>query len=157
MTDNQKEQIRKLYPDHITREISEMIGLAVNTINGYARKEGLEHSEDTWKRIRENRIRACLDGQTDESHRKSGERYKEKYRMEMFRLLSGMKRETRITISGLSLACRRRMSALCYKNNYFKDKDLTKAVLYYDKETRRNLESEKYANETYGIKFISVL
>lgn len=153
MTDKQKELIRQLYPDHITREICDIVGLRANTINEYALRHGIRHSEETWQRITHNRVSACNKAHTKESYRLAAKAIKAKYQSEMFRLLSGQKKQTRMTISILPPKCRMRMSALCYRDNYFRGDDLNDAVLYYDEHTTRNARSEEYAKKKYGIRF----
>ena len=155
MTEAQKQKIIELYPTHSASEISKIIGLNRCRINYFANKQGIKHTERTLERIKHDRTAKGVAAHKKNSWKKAAEKRRRTYKMEMLRLLSGQKKQTKMIISVLSYKCRRRMIMLCNTFNYFRDEDINKAVVYYDKETRRSARAEKYAAEKYGIKFVN--
>ena len=155
MTEEQKQKIIELYPTHSASEISKIIGLNRCRINYFANKQGIKHTERTLERIKHDRTAKGVAAHKKNSWKKAAEKRRRTYKMEMLRLLSGQEKQTKIIISVLSYKCRRRMIMLCNTFNYFRDEDINKAVVYYDKETRRSARAEKYAAEKYGIKFVN--
>lgn len=155
MTEEQKQKIIELYPTHSASEISKIIGLNRCRINYFANKQGIKHTERTLERIKHDRTAKGVAAHKKNSWKKAAEKRRRTYKMEMLRLLSGQEKQTKIIISVLSYKCRRRMIMLCNMFNYFRDEDINKAVVYYDKETRRSARAEKYAAEKYGIKFVN--
>lgn len=154
MTDYQKQQIIELFPTLSGAEIGRRIGLSRNYVNAFAKRMGVEHTSEAWQRIKHDRAAASVAGHTKESYKKAASKRRRTYKREMFRLLSGEKKETNIIISVLSHKCRRRMIMLCNMYNYFRDPDINEAMVYYDSETRRNSTAEQFATTKYGIKFI---
>ena len=155
MTEEQKQKIIELYPTHSASEISKIIGLNRCRINYFANKQGIKHTERTLERIKHDRTAKGVAAHKKNSWKKASEKRRRTYKMEMLRLLSGQEKQTKIIVSVLSRKCRRRMIMLCNTFNYFRDADINKAVVYYDKETRRSARAEKYAAEKYGIKFVN--
>lgn len=155
MTEEQKQKIIELYPTHSASEISKIIGLNRCRINYFANKQGIKHTERTLERIKHDRTAKGVAAHNKNSWKKAAEKRRRTYKMEMLRLLSGQEKQTKIIVSVLSRKCRRRMIMLCNTFNYFRDADINKAVVYYDKETRRSARAEKYAAEKYGIKFVN--
>ena len=154
MTEEQKQKIIELYPTHSASEIGKITGLSKNRINHFANKQGIKHTERTLERMKHERIAKCVAAHNKNSWKKAADKRHRTYKMEMLRLLSGQKKQTKINVSVLSFKCRRRMIMLCNTFNYFRDEDINKAVVYYDKETRRSARAEKYAKEKYGINFV---
>lgn len=154
MTEAQKQKIIELYPTHSASEIGDIIGLNRSRVNAYASKYGIKHTEEAWKRIKHDRTAKGVAAHKKNSWEKAAEKRRRTYKMEMLRLLSGQEKQTKIIVSVLSFKCRRRMTMLCNTFNYFRDEDINKAVVYYDKETRRSARAEKYAKEKYGINFV---
>lgn len=154
MTDYQKQQIIELFPTFSGAEIGRRIGLSRNYVNTFAKYMGIKHTPETWERIKRQRVIASFEAHTKASREKATAKRKRTYKREMLRLLGGQKKETNITISILSHKCRRRMTMLCNMYNYFRDHDINKAVVYYDKETRCNDAAENFAHQRYGIEFI---
>lgn len=155
MTEEQKQKIIELYPTHSASEISKIIGLNRCRINYFANKQGIKHTERTLERIKHERTAKGVAAHNKDSWKKAAEKRHRTYKMELIRLLSGQEKQTKIIVSVLSRKCRRRMIMLCNMFNYFRDADINKAVVYYDKETRRSARAEKYAAEKYGIKFVN--
>lgn len=155
MTEEQKQKIIELYPTHSAREIGNIIGLDRSRVNAFASKHGIKHTEEAWKRIKHDRTMKSIAAHNGKSRVRAADKRHRTYKMEMLRLLSGQEKQTKITVSVLSYKCRRRMIMLCNTFNYFRDEDINKAVVYYDKETKRSARAEKYATEKYGIKFVS--
>ena len=154
MTEEQKQKIIELYPTHSASEIGKMIGLNKSRINCFANKQGIKHTEGTLERMKHERVVKSIAAHKKKSWEKAAEKRRRTYKMEMLRLLSGQEKQTKIIVSVLSRKCRRRMIMLCNTFNYFRDEDINKAVVYYDKETRRSARAEKYAKEKYGINFV---
>ena len=155
MTEAQKLKIIELYPTHSASEIGDIIGLNSSSVNAYASKYGIKHTEEAWKRIKHDVAMKGVAAHKAKSWQRAADKRRRTYKMEMLRLLSGQEKQTKIIISVLSYKCRRRMIMLCNTFNYFRDEDINKAVVYYDKETRRSARAEKYAAEKYGIKFVN--
>ena len=124
-------------------------------VNAFASKYGIKHTEEAWKRIKHDKAMKGVAAHKAKSWQCAADKRRRTYKMEMLRLLSGQEKQTKIIISVLSYKCRRRMIMLCNTFNYFRDEDINKAVVYYDKETRRSARAEKYATEKYGIKFVN--
>ena len=154
MTEEQKQKIIELYPTHSASEIGKIIGLDKSCINRFANKQGIKHTEKTWERIKHERVVKSIAAHNQNSWKKTVNKRRCIYKMEILRLLSGQEKQTKIIVSVLSRKCRRRMIMLCNTFNYFRDEDINKAVVYYDKETRRSAKAEKYAKEKYGINFV---
>ena len=154
MTEEQKHKIIELYPTHSASEIGKIIGLNRCRVNCFANKQGIKHTERTLERIKHERTVKGIAAHNKNSWKKAADKRHRTYKMEMLRLLSGQKKQTKINVSVLSFKCRRRMIMLCNTFNYFRDEDINKAVVYYDKETRRSARAEKYAKEKYGINFV---
>lgn len=154
MTEEQKQKIIELYPTHSASEIGKIIGLHKSGINSFANKQGIKHTERTLERIKYERTAKGVASHNKDSWKKAANKRRRIYKMEMLRLLSGQEKQTKLTVSVLSFKCRRRMTMLCNTFNYFRDEDINKAVVYYDKETRRSARAEKYAKEKYGINFV---
>lgn len=155
MTEAQKQKIIELYPTHSASEIGDIIGLNRSRVNAYASKYGIKHTEEAWKRIKHDGAMKGVAAHKAKSWQRAADKRRRTYKMEMLRLLSGQEKQTKIIISVLSYKCRWRMIMLCNTFNYFRDEDINKAVVYYDKETRRSARAEKYAAEKYGIKFVN--
>lgn len=155
MTEAQKQKIIDLYPTHSASEIGDIIGLNRSRVNAFASKYGIKHTEEAWKRIKHDKAMKGVAAHKAKSWQCAADKRRRTYKMEMLRLLSGQEKQTKIIISVLSYKCRRRMIMLCNTFNYFRDEDINKAVVYYDKETRRSARAEKYATEKYGIKFVN--
>lgn len=154
MTEEQKQKIIELYPTHSASEIGKIIGLGKSRVNRFANKQGIKHTEITLERIKHERTAKGVAAHNKDSWKKAAEKRHCTYKMELMRLLSGQEKQTKIIVSVLSRKCRRRMIMLCNTFNYFRDADINKAVVYYDKETRRSAKAEKYAKEKYGINFV---
>jgi hypothetical protein len=154
MTEEQKQKIIELYPTHSASEIGKIIGLNKSRVNFFASKQGIKHTERTLERLKHERTAKSIAARNKDSWKKAADKRRRTYKMEMLRLLSGQKKQTKIIVSVLPFKCRRRMTMLCNTFNYFRDEDINKAVVYYDKETRRSARAEKYAKEKYGIDFV---
>ena len=154
MTEEQKQKIIELYPTHSASEIGKIIGLGKSRINFFANRQGIKHTERTLERLKHERTVKSIAAHKKDSWKKAADKRRRTYKMEMLRLLSGQEKQTKIIVSVLSFKCRRRMIMLCNTFNYFRDEDINKAVVYYDKETRRSARAEKYAHEKYGINFV---
>ena len=154
-TDEQRHIIAKLYPQRSSREIAELLNVGKSCVVNFAKKNNLHHTEECIQRLRHERTMKSIKARTAETYRKISVTRHRTYLSERLCLLSGKKKETKIIVSILPPKCRRRMTMLCTKFNYFRDEDTNKAVVYYDSETRRNSKAEQYAQEKYGIKFVS--
>lgn len=153
MTDEQKRQIIELYPHYSGREIGDKIGLRRTVVNAYAKKMGITHTPEAYRRIKHERTMKGIAGHSQKSREQAREKNKRTRLMETYRLLSGDRQKTKLKISILPQKTRRRITMLCHLYNYFKSDDRNSTVVYYDSETRRNAFAEKYAHEKYGITF----
>lgn len=153
MTEEQKKSIEALYPDYSTSEISAKTGISVCAVRMYSYRHKLKHSDEGIKRIREKVNRCALSAIDRNTYHRIAEGRKIMVRKEKRRMIFGERRQTKIRVSILPIRIRLRMAYMCNIYNYFRDTDINKAVLYYDKETKRSMLSEKRAIEKYGIKF----
>lgn len=107
---------------------------------------------------KENFRRCKFDALSSESLlKKKAETIKKKYRMERFRMMSGLPQETKWRVSLIPKRIRGAMWRIVRKYNYFKP-DTDTCTLYYDSQTKRLPNDYKYNEEyyikKYGIEFV---
>lgn len=130
-TQRRERILREMYPTASTSEIKAQTGIPRSWLIRHAKRLGLTHTPDTEKRLHAKKYinrhidRALL-----------SRRHKARYKMERFRLLSGMPQETRIYVSLTPKKVRRAMYKLAREKNYWIG-DIESRILYYDSHTHR--------------------
>lgn len=144
------------YPDMLPRELEEKFGVPQSTIRTWAIDLNLKHTPETIARRR--LIYKSLN--TDHLHTpevisKSTARRRKTVLMEKFRIMSGMRQQTKLVISMLPKKTSASIRRLVYRYNYFRS-ETDFLTLHYDEQTRRT-SREEYFSKRYGIKFISAI
>lgn len=151
-----RQRAMELYVTHSAQEVAEMMGAKQTTISHWAQKRGVRHDTATVKRLRKKARAASKEATTRQSYVNGQIKRARTYRMERFRLLSGMERKTNIRISMVPKKIAHAMYNACYRRNYFRMDSLT-PTLYYDEQTRRGDYCEAILTKRYGIKFVSAM
>lgn len=155
MNERLKQEVTRLYPTHTASEIAEKIGYSKGYINEVALRLNLKHNASTLQRIKLKQRECGLKAASEVAHQRSIATRLKKIEKEKRRLLSGLKPETNMRISILPKRIKEHMYYMISEYSYFKDSDPNHTVLYYDKETRRNLYAEKFTKERYGINIVN--
>lgn len=139
--------LREMYPTMSTKEISERTGIHKSWLISNARKLGLTHTPETVERLRTKRgvKRNC-------DYAAVGRRRKAIYKMERFRLLSGMPQETRLEVYLAPPKVRDAMRKLAREKGYWFD-DIDSRTMYYDENTVRS-RFENYHKRANRISFV---
>lgn len=145
-----RQKVAELYPLYSASEVEAMTGINKITVAKIVLRNGFSHTPETLKRLAKKRVEAMG---TPEAKRRSAISIRKAYARERRRLLSGLRQETRYRVSLLPLRVRNRKYELCRNYGYFSDGNPNSTTLYYDHETRRNVNAERYASEHYGIQF----
>lgn len=138
--------LREMYPTMSTKEISERTGIHKSWLISNAKKLGLTHTPETVERLRTKRGEWHIDSS------KLSRRRKAIYKMERFRLLSGMPQETRLEVYLTPPKVRNAMRKLARKKGYWFD-DIDSRTMYYDENTVRS-RFENYHKRTNRISFV---
>lgn len=140
------------YPYMLPRELEEKFGVPQSTIRQWARQLKLKHTPETIER-RKERYKNNL--QTPEIISKRSAKRRKTMRMERFRIMSGMRQQTKLRISILPKKTSNSIRRLVTLHNYFRS-ETDSLTLHYDEQTRRT-PNEEYFSRRYGIKFISAI
>lgn len=142
-----------LYPNNSTREIARMVNLDTRTVLRIAHKNNLKHTLQTVERLRQKQCISAKNLLNKETRLKACNSRKRTYRMEAFRVMSGMPQKTKIRIAILPTCVRKTIYRLKTQFNYFADRNCGDAyTLFFDSATRRSPREDMYALK-YGIKF----
>ncbi len=146
----------EFYVTHSAQEVAQMMGAKQTTISHWAQRRGVRHDAATVTRLRKKARAASQSARTRESYVNGQIKRARTYRMERFRLMSGMTRKTNIRICMVPKKTAHAMYNACYRRNYFCMDSLT-PTLYYDEQTRRGDYCEAILAKRYGIKFVSAM
>lgn len=144
------------YPDMLPHELEEKFGVPQSTIRQWAIDLNLKHTPETIARRRS----VYKNLKTDHLHtpevisRRSAKRRKTVL-MEKFRIMSGMRQQTKLVISMLPRKTSSSIRHLVSRYSYFRS-ETDSLALHYDEQTRRT-SREEYFSRRYGIKFISAI
>ena len=144
------------YPDMLPCELEEKFGVPQSTIRQWARQLKLKHTPETIER-RKERYKNMKTEQlnTPEIISKRSAKRRKTMLMERFRIMSGMRQQTKLVISMLPRKTNSSIRHLVSRYNYFRS-ETDCLTLHYDGQTRRT-SREEYFSRRYGIKFISAI
>lgn len=157
LTDEQKQEIIRLYPEHSARQVAKIMGISHQTVASFVKAQGLKHAEEVTKRLRDEVLRRARAAHSKETVDKINKAVKALRRQETLRLMSGQPQLSKLRVNLLPKKTQRRMSGLVYYFHYFRGNNRNECVLYYDEQTKRNSKVEEYATKRYGIVFKSAM
>lgn len=133
------------------REMAERFGHSKSLYIKRAKQLGVKKSKEFLIRQQSNNynaLRAFLN--TEEGRKKVAKSIVKMYRMERFRVDSGMKQKTRIRLRKYPKKYRNAMRHLVVKRGYIQSED-DKSLFFRDKNTKRS--REEYFTKKYKFKF----
>lgn len=145
------EIVYKYYPNMSSREIAEKFGHSKSLYIKRAKQLGVKKSKEFLIRQQSNNynaLRAFLD--TKEGKEKLSRSITKMYRLERFRVNSGMEQKTRIRLRKYPKKYRNAMRHLVVKRGYIQSED-DKSLFFRDKNTK--LSNEDYFTKKYKFKF----
>ena len=145
------EIVYKYYPNMSAREMAERFGHSKSLYIKRAKQLGVKKSKEFLIRQQSNNynaLRAFLN--TEEGRNKVAKSIVKMYRMERFRVDSGMKQKTRIRLRKYPKKYRNAMRHLVIKRGYIQSED-DKSLFFRDKNTKRS--REEYFAKKYKFKF----
>ena len=143
--------VYKYYPNMSAREMAERFGHSKSLYIKRARQLGVKKSKEFLIRQQSNNynaLRAFLN--TEEGRKKVTKSIVKMYRMERFRVDSGMKQKTRIRLRKYPKKYRNAMRHLVVKRGYIQSED-DKSLFFRDENTKRS--REEYFTKKYKFKF----
>lgn len=144
------------YPYMLPRELEEKFGVPQSTIRQWARQLKLKHTPETIERRKERYKNMKTEHlNTPEIISKRSAKRRKTMRMERFRIMSGMRQQTKLRISILPKKTSNSIRRLVTLHNYFRS-ETDSLTLHYDEQTRRT-PNEEYFSRRYSIKFISAI
>jgi len=147
-------KIIELYPNHTSKEIAAKLNISRTTVNFYARKHNIQHTERLQEEMRRMQFQNLNSMQAIKKRREKIKTVKRRlYIMERFRVMSGERQKTKVRISTVSVATRKVISKYINEYGYFQVEGKP-YNLYYDSETRRT-KTEKYISGKYKLKFLN--
>lgn len=149
-----EEALRKYYPTMSASEIARLTGYKIHTIYKWVAIWGLKHDEATAKRLLEKKKKNFDLSHTQEVNERIRRKRLRMYRMERFRIMSGMPQKTKCAINLLPQRTQNAIRQLCRGRNYYRTEP--NCTLYYDSQTRRcnyHCYTEEYFTRVYGITF----
>lgn len=153
-----KDTVIREYPYSSAGEIAARHGVRHSSVEYWARKLNLQHTDETKARITEKiygRIAHTI--KTDpEVKRKSIETKKRTWMMERFRVMSGLPQKTKLRVATRPVKVYKAIWYLVNMRNYFRDIEVGgRFTLYYDGETKRS-GKEEYYTKSCGLTFEQV-
>lgn len=151
ITEEQKEVIRKMYPDHFASDIAPLIDLHRTTITVHAKAMGIAHDPKWYASAISERYRET---QTTPGIREAKSAHQRGLiAKERRRILNGEGQKTRYKVRILPQRYIDRMDYMVREYKYFRGDNPNACVLYYDSQTKRSARAEKTSLEEYGITF----
>lgn len=156
---SRSETLRKIverYAPYMTfKEMADKFGYDQSYWSSLARRYGIKNSKEKAERIAENKRKALGNVKKREGYWKEfSEMMRKKWRMEYFRVRSGMPQQTNLYLRQVG----RGAYSIIYKyirdRGYIQDENDFK-TLYYDNNTKRSNVEKKMA-EKYKIKFLPI-
>ena len=156
---SRSETLRKIverYAPYMTfKEMANKFGYDQSYWSSLARKYGIKNSKEKEERIAENKRKALGNIKRREGYWKEfGEMMRKKWRMEYFRVRSGMPQQTNLTLRQIPRSVYNKVYHQIRHNGYIQDEYDFK-TLYYDENTKRS-SYEKELTEKYKIKFLPI-
>lgn len=112
------ETIKSMYPTHTCREIAEETGIPKSTVIRWVSNLGLRHTEETERRIMENRLRILAEARKNIDWKERSRKWKLHRRMDELRVLSGLPQRTRHRFALRPRKVYHAMWCLCDKYGY---------------------------------------
>lgn len=122
------------------REMADRFGVSIETVRNMLHKAGCRRTKEETHRFRASALPMF------------SQKLRRLYKMERFRAMSGLPRQTRLRISKLSPAGHSYKRFMRQRFNYFYAED-DASVLCYDHQTQRSAHAEARA-ATHGIKVV---
>lgn len=147
-----------------TREIADEIGIADTNVSARAKRMGLPPRDALVRRLQSEAAKE-MNARCTNRFGKSVATRRALIKMERFRMLHGLPRQTKLILSDVPKKVRYAMGALVVKYHYFRDRRYP-YTLFYDSETERlsetplrikchnDMHCEQYYVERYGITFM---
>ena len=156
---SRSETLRKIverYAPYMTfKEMSDKFGYDQSNWSLLARKYGIKNSKEKSERIAENKRKALGNTKKREGYWKEfSEMMRKKWRMEYFRVRSGMPQQTNFNLRQIPRSVYNKIYYQIRHNGYIQDEYDFK-TLYYDENTKRS-KIEKNMTEKYKIKFLPI-
>ena len=143
--------VYKYYPNMSSREIAEKFGHSKSLYIKRAKQLGVKKSKEFLIQQQSNNynaLRAFLD--TKEGKEKLSRSITKMYRLERFRVNSGMEQKTRIRLRKYPKKYRNAMRHLVVKRGYIQSEE-DRSLFFRDKDTK--LSNEDYFTKKYKFKF----
>ena len=156
---SRSETLRKIverYAPYMTfKEMADKFGYDQSNWALLARKYGIKNSKEKSERIAENKRKALGNTKKREGYWKEfSEMMRKKWRMEYFRVRSGMPQQTNFNLRQIPRSVYNKIYYQIRHNGYIQDEYDFK-TLYYDENTKRS-KIEKNMTEKYKIKFLPI-
>ena len=156
---SRSETLRKIverYAPYMTfKEMADKFGYDQSNWSLLARKYGIKNSKEKAERIAENKRKALDNTKKREGYWKEfSEMMRKKWRMEYFRVRSGMPQQTNFNLRQIPRLVYNKIYYQIRHNGYIQDEYDFK-TLYYDENTKRS-KIEKNMAEKYKIKFLPI-
>ena len=156
---SRSETLRKIverYAPYMTfKEMADKFGYDQSNWSLLARKYGIKNSKEKAERIAENKRKALDNTKKREGYWKEfSEMMRKKWRMEYFRVRSGMPQQTNFNLRQIPRSVYNKIYYQIRHNGYIQDEYDFK-TLYYDENTKRS-KIEKNMTEKYKIKFLPI-
>ena len=156
---SRSETLRKIverYAPYMTfKEMADKFGYDQSNWSLLARKYGIKNSKEKAERIAENKRKALGNTKKREGYWKEfSEMMRKKWRMEYFRVRSGMPQQTNFNLRQIPRSIYNKIYYQIRHNGYIQDEYDFK-TLYYDENTKRS-KIEKNMAEKYKIKFLPI-
>lgn len=147
--------IREHYMTMGNKEMADAIGQTPQYVYQYRKRHGLAIPPDVLARAHCGFAKVYEDPEyARQMQERAAEGRRKMIKMERFRIMSGLKQQTRMPLTMVPLKIRKRIHNLCRQYNYYKcDDSLKTATIYYDSHTRRS-RYEYRDTAKYGIKFV---
>lgn len=156
---SRSETLRKIverYAPYMTfKEMADKFGYDQSNWSLLARKYGIKNSKEKSERIAENKRKALGNTKKREGYWKEfSEMMRKKWRMEYFRVRSGMPQQTNFNLRQIPRSVYNKIYYQIRHNGYIQDEYDFK-TLHYDENTKRS-KIEKNMTEKYKIKFLPI-
>ena len=156
---SRSETLRKIvekYAPYMTfKEMADKFGYDQSNWSLLARKYGIKNSKEKAERIAENKRKALGNTKKREGYWKEfSEMMRKKWRMEYFRVRSGMPQQTNFNLRQIPRSVYNKIYYQIRHNGYIQDEYDFK-TLYYDENTKRS-KIEQNMTEKYKIKFLPI-
>lgn len=145
--------VKQYWPTITLGEMEKKFGYSRTKILVWKKRLGVEHNEETMKRIKQNKVRVITENRENSDPGLMVAHWKRTRKMDEFRILGGEVQKTNFKFRKRPIRIMRAISHLIHKYNYFRDEEVGGLyTLFYDGDTKRT-KNEEYFNVKYGIDF----